>query len=266
MMDEVVLTDIDRRGVATVTLNRPRRLNAFDAAQIAAFNASVARLASMDDLRVLVIAGSGPVFCSGADLGYLQWVGTLSEAENLADARAYAAMAEAVYALPVPVVSRVQGGAYGGGVALAAACDIVVAAESAKLAITEARHGFTPSLMVPYLIGRIGQRGCRRWCLTGETMSAAEALRVGLVDRVVGDGDLDDAVAALVDSLLMVSPGGLAESKASIAAHARPVIDEAARERSLAAFVAGRASEQAAEGTTAFAEKRIPQWAKEADG
>ena len=264
-MHDLVLTEIDDRGVATVTLNRPKALNAFDAAQIAAFNAAMARLAEARRLRTVVVAGNGPVFCAGADLLYLQWAGKLSVEENLADARAYAAMAEAIHAMPVPVVARVQGGAYGGGVALAAACDVVIAAESARLAITESRYGFTPSLMVPYLIGRIGQRGCRRWCLTGETMTAAEALRIGLVDRVVGDGDLDPAVAALVDSILLASPGGLAESKASISANGRPCIDDASRERSLAAFVAGRASPQAVEGSAAFIEKRAPRWAKEAD-
>jgi len=162
----------------------------------------------------------------------------------------------------VPVVGRVHGGAYGGGLALAAACDIVLAAESAKFAITEARYGLTPSLMVPFLIGRIGQRGCRRWCLTGETMTAAEAYRVGLADIVVADDALDDALATVVDGLLMNAPGGLAESKASIGANARRPLDRPVHERALAAFAAGRGSPQAAEGTAAFLAKRPPRWAE----
>ncbi|MGI9387867.1 MAG: enoyl-CoA hydratase-related protein, partial [Methyloligellaceae bacterium] len=196
---------------------------------------------------------------------YLRWAGTLSTAENLADARKYAAMGDAIRAASVPVVARVQGGAYGGGVAIAAACDIVIVEASAKLAITEARHGFTSSLMVPFLISRIGERGCRRWCLTGETVSAAEALRIGLVDQVVAEDDLDPALDRAIDGILKVAPGGLTESKASIADNARPRIDPPATERALAAFVDGRGSPQAAEGSAAFMDKRPPRWAKEVD-
>jgi methylglutaconyl-CoA hydratase len=261
MADEVLFA-LDRRGVATLTLNRTKSLNAFDAAQIAAFNDAMARAVASPELRVIVIAGAGPIFCSGADIRYLQWAGTLSPAENLADARLYAAMAEAMRDAPVPVVGRVHGGAYGGGLAIAAACDIVLAAESAKFAITEARYGLTPSLMVPFLIGRIGQRGCRRWCLTGETMSAAEAQRIGLADIVVADAALDDELATLVDGLLMNAPGGLAASKKSIDENARPPLDRTIHERALATFAAGRASAQAKEGTAAFVAKRPPRWAE----
>ncbi len=248
--------------MATLTLNQPKTLNAFDEAQIAAFNDAIARAVASPGLRVIVIAGTGPVFCSGADIRYMQRAGGLAPAENLADGRRYAAMAEAMREAPVPVVGRVQGGAYGGGLTMAAACDIVLTVESAKFAITEARFGFTPSLMVPFLIGRIGQRGCRRWCLTGETMAAAEAYRIGLVDIVVPDAALDTELAKLVDSLLMNSPGGLAESKAAIGANARPPLDRKIHERALSAFVAGRGSEQAAEGAAAFLAKRPARWAK----
>ena len=160
MADEVLFA-LDKRGVATLTLNQRKTLNAFDAAQIAAFNHAMARAVASPGLRVIVIAGAGPIFCSGADIRYLQGTGTLTPAKNLADARLYAAMAEAMRDAPVPVVGRVHGGAYGGGLAIAAACDIVLAAQSTKFAITEARYGLTPSLMVPFLIGRIGQRGMR---------------------------------------------------------------------------------------------------------
>ena len=262
MADEVLYT-LDARGVARLTLNRPKTLNAFDAAQIAGFNDAIARAVASPALRVIVVAGAGPVFCSGADIGYLQWAGSLSPDDNLADGRKYAAMAEGLRDAPVPVVARVQGGAYGGGLAIAAACDIVLASEAARFAITEARHGFTPSLMVPFLIGRIGQRGCRRWCLTGEDMSATEARRVGLADIVVPDDALDDELGRLVDGLLMNSPGGLAESKVSIGENARPRLTREMHERALAAFVSGRASEQAAEGAAAFLAKRPPAWAKE---
>jgi methylglutaconyl-CoA hydratase len=222
----------------------------------------MARAVGSPGIRVIVIAGSGPIFCSGADINYLQRASGLSPDENRADAQRYAAMAEAMRDAPVPVVGRVQGGAYGGGLAIAAACDIVIAAASAKFAITEARYGLTPSLMVPFLIGRIGERGCRRWCLTGEVMDAAEAERLGLADIVVPDDTLDAELDKLVDGLLMNSPGGLAQSKASIGENARPVLTRAIHDRALDAFVAGRTSAQATEGTAAFLEKRAPAWAK----
>lgn len=261
-MPDEVLYAVDGRGVATLTLNQPHTLNAFDVAQIAAFNDAVERAVGTRGIRVIVIAGTGPVFCSGADITYLQRAGGLTPDENLADARTYAAMGEALRAAPVPVVGRVQGGAYGGGLSLAAACDIVLAAESAKFAITEARYGLTPSLMVPFLIGRIGQRGCRRWCLTGEVMSAERARAVGLADLVVPDDTLDDALADLVDRLLMNAPDGLAQSKASIGENGRPPLTRAIYDRALAAFAEGRASAQAAEGTAAFLEKRPPSWVR----
>lgn len=260
-MPDEVLYDVDRRGVATLTLNQPKTLNAFDTAQIAAFNDAVTRAVDTPGLRVIVIAGAGSVFCSGADISYLQGAGSLPPKENLADAGKYAAMGEALRAAPVPVVCRVQGGAYGGGLSLAAACDIVLAAESSKFAITEARYGLTPSLMVPFLVGRMGQRGCRRWCLTGETMTAARARTVGLADIVVPDDQLDGALAELVDRLLINAPGGLAESKASIGENARPPLTRAIYDRACAAFAGGRGSAQAAEGMAAFLEKRPPSWA-----
>lgn len=262
MADEV-LYEIDARGVATLTLNQPNTLNAFDAAQIAAFNDALKRAVDSPGLRVIVIAGAGSVFCSGADMTYLQRVGKLSSDENLADAGKYAAMGESLRAAPVPVVGRVQGGAYGGGLGLAVACDIVLTTESARFAITEARYGLTPSLMVPFLIGRIGQRGCRRWCLTGEVLTAARAYDIGLADIVVADDALDRELADLVDRLLMNSPGGLAESKASIGENARPPLTREIHDRALAAFVEGRGSAQAVEGAAAFLAKRPPSWAEE---
>jgi len=263
-MSNEVLTTVDDRGIATLTLNRPEALNAFNADEITAFNDAMAQVTADSAVRVIVIAGNGPVFCSGADLNYLKWAGGLAHDDNMADARKYAAMGEAVYAASQPVIARVQGGAYGGGVAVAAACDVVIAERSATFAITEARYGFTPSLMVPYLLGRMGQRECRRWCLTGEAMSASEAFRIGLADIVVEDS-LDDKVAAVADSILMNSPGGLAESKASIGENGYPPIDRAMIDRTLDAFAAGRCSAQAAEGADAFIAKRPPAWATEVD-
>lgn len=263
-MTRLATLDVDARGVASLTLNRPGKLNAINAALIADFNAAAERAANDSAVRIIVLSGAGRAFCAGADIGYLQQVGALSYDDNTADARRYAAMAETLRTAAKPVVAKVHGAAYGGGVALAAACDIVVAAQSATFAITEARFGFTPSLMVPYLIGRIGQRGCRRWCLTGETIDAVEARRIGLADVVVDDATLDSEIARLVDQLLMNAPDGLAGSKTTIAEVTRPKLDAPVLERAFEAFVDGRASPQAANGAAAFLEKRAPYWTREA--
>ncbi len=265
-MTGLATLDVDARGVAALTLNRPDKLNALNTALISDFNAVAEQAANDSAVRVIVLSGEGRAFCAGADIGYLKQVGELSYDDNAADARRYAAMAETLRTAAKPVLAKVHGAAYGGGVALAAACDIVVAARSAKFAITEARFGFTPSLMVPYLIGRIGQRGCRRWCLTGETMDAGEARRIGLADIVVDDGALDPEVERLVDQLLMNAPGGLSGSKATIAEVTWPRLDGPVLELAFSAFVDGRASPQAADGAAAFLEKRPPRWARETDG
>ena len=257
-MTDNVLMQVDARGVATITFDRPDRLNALDAEQVAAFNAAMSVASRDPAVRVVVLQGAGKVFCAGADIRYLQWAAALPFEDNLADGRAFSNMPAVVRAAPKPVVARVQGGAYGGGVSLAAACDIVVAAETARMAITESRFGLTPSIMVPYLLGRIGQRQCRRWCLTAEIMSAAEAQRIGLADVVVPEGALETETDKVVDRLLMNSPGGLAESKECIGAMGRPPIDQTMVERALDVFVRGRASPQAIEGTQAFVEKRPP--------
>lgn len=265
-MTELARLDVDDRGVASLTLNRPGKLNALNGDLIADFNAVAERAASDPAVRVIVLSGEGRGFCAGADIGYLKQVGELSYEDNEADARRYAIMAETLRTAAKPVVAKVHGAAFGGGVALAAACDIVVAARSARFAITEARFGFTPSLMVPYLIGRIGPRGCRRWCLTGETMDADEAQRIGLADIVVDDAALDAEIAHLTDQLLMNAPDGLAGSKATIAEVTRPRLDETVLERAFTTFVDGRASSQAAEGASAFLAKRPPDWAREDAG
>ena len=159
-------------------------------------------------------------------------------------------------------VAVVNGAAFGGAVGLVAACDIAVAAASARFSLSEVRLGLVPAMISPYVLRALGLREARRWCLTGETMSAGEAQRIGLADIVVADAALDDALAKLVDGLLMNAPGGLAASKKSIGENARPPLDRTIHERALAAFAAGRGSAQAKEGTAAFLAKRPPRWAE----
>lgn len=261
MATDLLREDRDPRGVATLTLDRPERFNALVPALIDALNAALERAACDAAVRVVVLAGEGRMFCAGADVSYLREAGTLSPADNLAGSRVYSRTTELIRATGKPVIVRVQGGAFGGGITMIAACDVVVAEAGAKFAVTEARFGLTPSLMLPYLIARIGPHRARRWCLTAERMDAATAAAIGLVDIVAPEGGLDAAVGRLVADLLAGAPGALAETKAVLNRLARPPADAPTVERTIHAFAAGRASAEAKEGTAAFLEKRKPAWA-----
>lgn len=260
-MAEIVSIAMDARGIATLTLDRQGALNAFDRGQVDAFNGALAELASAEGLRALVLQGAGKIFCAGADVTYLRDMGTEAWAANLADAEGYAAMSKRLRELPVPVIANVQGGAYGGGIGIVAASDIVIAEASAKFAVTEGKFGFTASIMMPYLLPRIGTRQARRWCLTSEIMSAAEALRIGLIDQVVEPGQLDESLENMLDGLLHNGPGGVGETKAAMNSLSAPAFDEATIAASVDAFAKGRARESAREGAASFTEKRKPAWA-----
>lgn len=261
MATELLRERRNPRGVTTLTLDRPGRFNALVPPLIDALNAALERVAVDDEVRVVVLAGAGRMFCAGADVQFLREAGALSPEDNLAGARVYSRTTELIRAMGKPVVARVQGGAFGGGVTILAACDVVVAEAGATFAVTEARFGLTPSLMLPYLIARIGPHRARRWCLTAGRMDAATAAAIGLVDIVVPEDGLDAAVGRLVADLLAGAPGALAETKAVLNRLARPAADAAAIERTIHAFAAGRASAEAKEGTAAFLEKRKPGWA-----
>ncbi|MSO81182.1 MAG: enoyl-CoA hydratase/isomerase family protein [Alphaproteobacteria bacterium] len=259
---EMLSESHDPRGIATLTLDRPARFNALVPALIDALNAALERAAADGEVRVVVLAGAGRMFCAGADVSYLRKAGALSPDDNLAGARVYSRTTELIRAMGKPVIARVQGGAFGGGITILAARDVVVAEAGASFAITEARFGLTPSLMLPYLIARIGPHRARRWCLTAESMDAATAAAaIGLVDIVAPEDGLDTAVGPLVADLLAGAPGALDETKDWLNRLARPAADAAAVERTIHAFVAGRASSEEKEGTAAFLEKRKPGWA-----
>jgi methylglutaconyl-CoA hydratase len=261
MAADLISVGRDAEGVATLTLDRPGALNAFNRDQVEAFNAALDGLAGDETLRALVVRGAGKVFCAGADVGYLRDMGAGPWEANLADAGDYAAMSRRMRDLPAPVISCVQGGAFGGGIGIVAASDIVVAEETAKFAITEGRFGFTASIMMPYLLPRIGLRQARRWCLTSEVMAAPEAMRIGLIDQVAPAGGLDTALDVLMDDLLRNGPGGVAETKAAMNMLCVPPFDDATVGKSVETFAKGRARDAAREGAAAFYGKRKPAWA-----
>lgn len=244
--------------VVRVTLNRPDVRNAFNEALIAELTAWAA---SADDssARVAVLAGAGKVFSAGADLEWMSRMAGASEDANLADARAAAGMFEALDTLSMPLVGRIHGAALGGGVGLAAVCDVVVAADDAVFGFTEARLGIVPAVISPYCIAKIGVSAARELFLRAGRFTAERAKAIGLVHEVVSAAELDATIDTCVRELLMGGPGALAGAKALIAAVAgRPAA--AVIGLTSAAIARHRVSAEGQEGMRAFLEKRKPGW------
>lgn len=254
MHDDILLTEVDARGVAKVTLNRPAVHNAFDEALIARVREAFAKLGSDRKVRVIVLAGAGKSFCAGADLNWMKAMAGYSEAENVADSSRLADMLHTMHVCPKPTVARVHGAAFAGGVGLISACDIVVAAEQASFAITEVLLGLIPANIACYLAPVIGPRALRRYGLTAQRFDAAEARRIGLVDDVVPAGELDAAVERIVTSLLAAGPDALAECKKLID-HVAGEVTEAMRRDTAARLARVRVGEEAQGRMNAFLNK-----------
>jgi methylglutaconyl-CoA hydratase len=262
MKNDTTTLTVTRRaaGVAQVTMARPDVFNAFDEAMIGELDAAFARLTDDPAVRVIVLAGEGRHFSAGADLQWMQRASRASQEWNLADARRFAAMLARIEACPKPTVARVQGAALGGGVGLAAACDIAIAADNAGFAVSEAKFGILPSVIGPYLINAVGKRQARRLALTATRMVAAEALALGLVHRVVPLASLDAAVDAVLDELLAAGPHAQREIKQLFSQIEPGPVTPEVRELTARTISRVRATDEAKEGFAAFADKRPPKW------
>ncbi len=256
MTTDSLLRECDARGVLRLTLNRPERRNALYRPLIDALTDAFTEVAGDPSVRAVILAGAGPVFCAGADFDWLREMSADGR-----DAACLAALNRSIHDCPRPVVARVQGGAYAGGIGMIAACDVMVAAEDAKFAITEARLGLTPSLMLPYLLGRIGLRQVRRYCLTGAVFDAAMARALGLVDEVAPLSSLDAVVEDIVDAALQCAPDALSETKALVKELTAPPVTESAVAQTVDAFAEGRAGAEAREGLAARLDNRKASWA-----
>ena len=249
-------------GVATVTLDRPEVHNAFDDEVIAELTQAFRRLGADPAARVVVLRAEGKSFSAGADLDWMQRVACYSHEQNVADAMALAEMLHALDACPKPTLALVQGPAYGGGVGLVAACDIAVAAETASFALTEVRLGLIPAVIGPYVIAAIGERACRRYFLTAERFSAADAYRLGLVHQVVPADRLDAVAGEFIARLRACGAAAQAAAKELIRDIARRPIDDAMVRDSAERIAHQRASAEGREGVAAFLEKRQPAWSR----
>jgi methylglutaconyl-CoA hydratase len=253
MSPQPVLSEVDARGVATVTLNRPEVNNAYDESLIQGLHAA---MDSLSGARVVVLRGAGKHFQAGADLKWIARVASQSMEENERISRATALAVHRLNTLPVPTVALVQGGCFGGGTGIVAACDIVIAADNAMFSIAETRWGLTAAIILPQLADAIGARQVRRYALSGERFGAQEARRIGLVHEVVPLADLEAGGAKMVGELLHNAPQANAETKATALCFAWGTMDE----QLVREHAAKRRSREAAEGLASFAEKRSARW------
>lgn len=256
--DKVLL---ERRGksVAIVSLNRPEVHNALDPETIRRLSEVLRELAG--EVKAVVIRGEGRSFCAGADLTYMEASKDFTEAENLADARALAGLFHEVRTFPGVVVALVQGAAFGGGVGLVAACDVVIASSLARFCLSEVRLGLIPAVISPFLVDRMGEGACRAPVLLGYRFDAEEAHRRGLVDRIAESGHLEEALEAVLEEVAQTAPKALEEAKGLLHRVAHRLVEDVL-EDTAQTIARIRVGSEAQEGLQAFLEKREPAWRK----
>ncbi len=249
-----------RPGVAQVAMARPELFNAFDEAMIGELDAAFSQLIDDPAVRVIVLAGEGKHFSAGADLQWMQRASSATLDWNLQDARRFAAMLARIESCPKPTLARVQGAALGGGVGLACACDIAVAAQGASFSVSEAKFGILPAVIGPYVTNAVGKRQARRLALTTERIGADEALAIGLVQKLVAVDELDSAVDAMLDALLAGGPKAQREIKSLMAQLPVGPITPETIDLTARTIARVRGTEEAREGFAAFLGKRPPAW------
>ena len=255
----VLLQEIDARGVATLTLNRSEKRNALSSELISALHEAVDGLAKDSSVRVVVLTGSGDTFCAGGDLRWMQEQMAADSETRAAEARKIAHMLRAVNELPKPIIARVQGNAFGGGIGLMSVSDVAIGVEGASFGLTETRLGMIPATIGPYVIARMGEAKARRVFMSSRVFGAEEALALGLAARIVPAEDLDAAVEAEVAPYLNCAPGAVAEAKA-LTRDFGPKIDDEVIEASISALIARWRSEEAQDGIAAFFAKEKAPW------
>ncbi len=263
--DDAVLLKTDSRGVATITLNRADKHNAFDDAMIASLDKLFAQLSANNDVRVVVLAALGRSFSAGADLAWMQRMAGYSYAENLHDATALAEMLRKLSRLPQPTIARVQGAAFGGAVGLVSCCDIALASSRASFCLSEVKIGLIPATISPYVISAVGQRTAQRLFTTAERFDAQTALQLNLVSTVVDEEDLDTALNRTIDALLANSPQAVRAAKQLVFDVAGKDLTPELIEHTSEQIATIRVSEEGQEGLKAFLEKRSPAWIVESE-
>jgi len=250
---------------ARVTLNRPDRRNAFDALMVEEIRTAFEALGQDHSVRAIVLTGAGSIFCAGADL---RWMGpdrTVSVTEAQQDAERLLKMFRTIDACPCPVLGRIQGPAYGGGIGLIAVCDVTMTVADAVFGFSEVRLGLIPAVIAPFVLAKSGDSFARRFCLTGESFSACTAQAAGLVHEVVEPATLDKRVAALVEHVAHLAPQAVRDTKV-LFRRLHCLSDGELWKACVEGNVRARLSSEAQEGLRAFRERRTPNWAPSTGG
>ena len=259
-MYQTIITEVDG-AIGILTLNKIERHNALDENLIAELTNGLLALESDPAVRVVVLSATGKSFCAGSDINWMKRAAVNAPSERLRDERALGRLMRTLNGLSKPTLARVQGAALGSGVGLIAACDIAIATYDCQFALTEVKLGLIPAVVSPFVLAAIGERHARRYLLTAERFSAAEAYRIGLVHEIVpGEEELDDAIGEIIDSLLKNGPNAQAECKALLRTIAGQPIDDATIEETTQRTAIVRTTPEGREGLAAFLEKRKPNW------
>lgn len=260
--DDLVQIDSTTDGVVFVTINRPVKKNAFDAATIAALYEAFETLQGADHVRVVFLRGAGGTFCAGADLSWMRDAVEWSEGDNRDDAMGLAKMLKALHDIPALTVALVEGSAMGGGAGIVAACDMAVAVEGTRFAFSEVKLGLIPATIAPYVIEAVGARRARQLFLTANIFDADYAAHAGLIDMVLPEGSMDEFISMLTDSLTANAPGAMGDAKRLVHDVAGKKIDHGLMEETAKRIARARVSEEGQEGVRAFLDKRPAKWAE----
>jgi len=249
--------------VAVLWLARETVRNAFNETSIAELTQAFETLGRDEGIRAIVLAAKGPAFCAGADLAWMKRMAGFSHDENRADAMKLATMLRTVYECPKPVIARVHGDAYAGGIGLLAACDIAVAAHDASFCLSETKLGLIPATIGPYVIRAMGSHYARRYFLTAEKFDAGEAYRIGLIHDIAPAEELDAKVNELLGALMLTSANAVTEAKRLVRDLADRPIDDSIVADTAERIAQVRVTEDGREGVRSFLEKRKPRWVAE---
>jgi methylglutaconyl-CoA hydratase len=261
-MDYETLTYATGGGIGSITFSRPEIHNAFNAVMIDELSDLFDKAGVDDQVRVIVLTGEGKSFCAGADLNWMRAVKDYSFEENFAESLRLAELFNKIYTFPKPVIGRINGAAIGGGTGFVAVCDIAIASSKAIFSFSEVKIGVVPACISPYVIKRVGEGRAREFFLTGERISADQALQAGLVNRVVPPEELDTAVDAMAKQLLSSGPEALKCCKELLDNVSSQSLEEA-KTHTAEVIAKLRKSDEGQEGMDAFLNKRKPEWVRE---
>jgi len=244
--------------VATITLNQPKKHNAFDDNVINELLAHLESIVNNQSIRILVLKAKGKHFCAGADLDWMKRMGQLDYTDNRLDAQNLAKLMYTLNNLPIPTVVKVQGAAYGGAIGLIACCDIAIASDTSRFCLSEVKLGLAPATIGPYVVDAMGARRCRELFLTARVFSASDAYEYGLLHQVAPIDELDEAIENTLTQLLQASPNACKAAKKLIFDLSKFQDDPSEMTSDLIAQL--RVSKEGQEGLSAFFEKRLPRW------